>query len=256
LKCRMKPVFRLTLLIFLMLVVLITGGFTDDRIRLHYNERPPYLITVAEGIVAGLTATPSSLAFQSAGIPFVWRNTPSKRQMHILEQNEGRDCLVGWFKNSERETFAKYTKPIYRDKPTIGLALFNNSKIATGWTLKDVLANKNIRLLTKNGYSYGKFIDNIIVDLRPNRLNVTAENTKMIRMLSADRADFMFMAEEEVDGVLKSANMLRSDFKTVNFLDTPPGSYRYILCSMKVEDYIIEKLNHWIKPIDQGTSPK
>ena len=114
------------------LVIVAPDLFADDRIRIYYNERPPYLVTVSEGVVSGLTADPVRNAFQQAGIPSYWRRLPSKRQMIILQQNKGKDCLVGWFKNPEREKFARFTKPIYQNRPTIALALFSNTKIESG----------------------------------------------------------------------------------------------------------------------------
>ena len=80
----------------------------DSPIFLHYNERVPYLITTPDGVV-GLTASQAALVFKKAGIPFKWKKTPSKRQMIVLKNNENCDCLVGWFKNPDREKFCKYT---------------------------------------------------------------------------------------------------------------------------------------------------
>ena len=77
----------------------------EAPITLHYNERPPYLVTTEDG-VGGLTGAPTTQVFAASGIPYNWEQTPSKRQIYLLQQNEGRDCLVGWFKNAEREGFA------------------------------------------------------------------------------------------------------------------------------------------------------
>ena len=71
----------------------------ESLITLHYNERPPYLVTTETG-VGGLTGDPTTLVFEKSNIPFQWEQTPSKRQIYILQQNSGRDCLVGWFKNA------------------------------------------------------------------------------------------------------------------------------------------------------------
>lgn len=219
----------------------------QEQIRIHYNERPPYLISVSKGVVTGLTATPASLAFQKAGIPHYWQKTPSKRQIHILEANKGKDCLVGWYKNSTREMFAKYTKPIYRDKPTIGLALFSNTDIENEKALFSVLQDRNLTLLIKSGYSYGKYIDALIKSEKPTQVKVTVENKNMIRMLYRGRGDYIFMAEEEAEGLIESTEYSKGDFKFIRFSDMPPGGERYILCSMKVEDQVIEKLNRWIE---------
>jgi hypothetical protein len=115
---------------------------TGNLITLHYNERPPYLVTTERG-VGGLTGDPATIAFERSNIPFQWNQTPSKRQIYLLQQNRGRDCLVGWFKNMEREEFAKFTLPIYRDKPQIALARANNQEIRTISTVGDIFADRS-----------------------------------------------------------------------------------------------------------------
>ena len=236
-----------SLLIITVLECITFSSAAEEMLRVHYNERPPYLETVAPGIAVGLTATPATRAFQNTGIPHLWVKTPSKRQMEILKQNRGKDCLVGWFKKPEREVFAKYTRAIYQDKPTIAIALANNRKTNSLKSIKNFFANQNLKLLVKSGYSYGKFIDSRIDTLNPKRQTVTTENANMLQMIMAARADYMFASEEEADGMIETVGLSKNDFKYIRFTDTPAGNKRYILCSMKVENRIIEKLNTWIK---------
>jgi len=241
-----------TKIIFISCVIGILGNFissseANEPVRILYNERPPYLLTAAPGIVTGLTATPTSMAFQQMGIPHYWEKIPSIRQMDILQKNKGRDCLVGWFKNSAREKFSKYTKPIYRDKPAIGLALFSNINFENGLSLKEVLQNKQIKLLIKKGYSYGKYIDDLIRETNPSLVAVSVENLNMVHMLRVERADYIIMAEEEATGLIRKAKLSTDDFKFIRFADMPAGNKRYILCSLSVEDSVIEKLNTWIE---------
>jgi len=241
-----------TEIIFMSLVIGLLGNFistseASEPIRLLYNERPPYFLTASPGVVTGLTGTPASFAFQQLGIPHIWEKIPSIRQMNILQKNKGKVCLVGWFKNSAREKFSKYTKPIYRDKPAIGLALFSNINIESDLSLKDVLQNKKISLLVKKGYSYGKYIDDLIRETNPSRVAVSVENLNMVHMLKVERADYIFMAEEEANGLIRKANFSVDEFKFIRFSDMPAGNKRYILCSLSVEDSVIEKLNTWIE---------
>jgi len=233
-------------LFILLLILTSTYMSAEERIRIHYNERPPYLMTVTSGLVMGLTADVARNAFQNAGIPHYWMKTPSKRQMKILRENKGKDCLVGWFKNDEREKFAKYTKAIYQNKPTIGLALFSNTDIESGYSIEKVLENKDLVLLKKSGYSYGKYIDSAIEKYKPNSYTVTVENINMLMMLNFDRADYFFTTEEEMQGLIKSAGFSLGDYKTIRFKNMPKGNKRYILCSKKVRNRTIEKLNKWI----------
>ncbi|OZG71665.1 hypothetical protein BTA51_19975 [Hahella sp. CCB-MM4] len=221
----------------------------DNRIAIHYHERPPYMTTVEDGIVVGLTATPATIAFQSAGIPHRWILTPSSRQLEIIKRNQGRHCSIGWFKNREREAYAKYSKPIYRDKPTIGLALASNSKMNSGHSIEETLRDKSLRLLVKSGYSYGTYIDKLIAEVQPEVLEVTVENINMLLMLNVDRADYFFIAEDEAEGLINASGFTVRDYKYIHFSDAPPGDNRYIICSQQVEDGVISQLNQWIPDI-------
>ncbi len=219
---------------------------TTNLITLHYNERPPYLITTDRGVV-GLTGDPATIVFEKSDIPFQWKQTPSKRQIYILQQNSGRDCLVGWFKNVERERFAKYTLPIYQDKPQIALARADNDNIPANYTVGEILSNPKLILLVKDGYSYGDFLDGKIKEYDPKRTVTTVENSAMLRMVYARHADYFFIAPEEADGLITASEFDLQDFKYVHFRDIPYGEKRYILCSMQVEDSIIERLNTAIR---------
>lgn len=215
---------------------------TNNLITLHYNERPPYLITTENG-VGGLTGEPATLVFKMSHIPYRWQQTPSKRQIYLLEQNRGRDCTVGWFKNIEREKFAKYTLPIYQDMPQIALARADNDNMPLETTVDDIFSDPRLNLLVKDGYSYGDYIDGKIEEYNPIRTVTTVENSEMLRMVYAKRADYFFIAPEEANGLITASDFDLQDFKFVHFRDIPSGELRYILCSKQVEDSIIDRLN-------------
>ena len=219
-----------------------TTATSPNLITLHYNERPPYLVTTDQS-VEGLTGDPATIVFEISGIPYQWKQTPSKRQLYLLEQNTGRDCLVGWFKIPEREEYAKYTFPIYQDRPQIALARADNDRISAGIPLSDIFSDPNLIILVKDGYSYGEFLDNSIQTYNPILTETTVENSAMLKMVYARHADYFLIAPEEAIGLIESSEFDLQDFKFVNFSDIPNGEKRYILCSMQVEDEIIEQLN-------------
>jgi uncharacterized protein (TIGR02285 family) len=219
---------------------------TDNSITLHYNERPPYLVTTDSG-VGGLTGDPATMIFERSNIPYKWVQTPSKRQIYLLEQNRGKDCAVGWFKNVEREKFAKYTLPIYQDMPQVALARADNNNIPIDNTVDDIFSKTKLNLLVKDGYSYGDFLDGKIKEHNPTRTVTTVENSEMLKMVYARHADYFFIAPEEANGLITSSDFDLQDFKFVHFRDIPSGEQRYILCSKQVEESIIERLNAAIR---------
>lgn len=147
----------------------------------------------------------------------------------------------------EREGFAKYTLPIYQDKPQVALMRADNDKIPAGSTIGDILANPQLNLLVKDGYSYGDFLDGKIKEYNPLRTVTTDENSGMLKMVYARHADYFLIAPEEAEGLIRTSEFDSQDFKFVHIADIPYGEKRYILCSKQVEDSIIEQLNTAIR---------
>jgi polar amino acid transport system substrate-binding protein len=218
-----------------------------EMITLHYHERPPYYMTGPLGVY-GLCVDPVKLAFNRAKIPFRWEKTPAKRQLDIVKSNRSKDCLIGWFKNPEREKFAKYSHFVYQDKPTIALARADNDKIISNRPLDETLVNSDLVLLRKNGYSYGPFIDTKIT-LIPRQEMTNAENIGMLKMIHSRGADYFFISEEEATALIATSGLLKTDFKFIRFTDIPKGNKRYLLFSKHVADEVIGKINSALKKL-------
>ncbi len=238
-------------LFWLVLLPLLQSAVAEESISILYNERLPYLVSSGDGTVRGLTGTPASDAFVQAKIPHVWIKTPSNRQLALLKLNAEKACAVGWFKNSEREAFARYTKPIYQDSATIGLALASNNKISEVSRISDILVRQELLLIAKSGYSYGAYIDGLIKKLSPKLKYLIVENTRMIKLVRAGRADYFFITEDEADGLIKSMNYDSEEFRYLRFADAPKENFRYILCSKSVPAAVLEALNRHIPEISR-----
>jgi len=220
--------------------------YSVGRIIIHYHERHPYYISQGKG-VGGIIGDRITFVFEQAGIPLAWQKTPAKRQLDIIKKNSRREGAAGWFKTPERETFAKFSQPIYQDRPTIALAMADQDLIQSGGTLAGTLANQRLRLLRKDGYSYGAFIDQQIDRFRPDLTETLADNTGMLKMIHSRRVDYFFIAREEADDLLARAGLPASDFKKIAFTDMPEGNRRYILFTRQVEDSTIDRLNQVIR---------
>jgi len=222
------------------------SGAVAQTVTLHYNSRPPYLI-VQDNVLTGLTGSPAVAAFRAGGVPYVVVETSAKRQLKVLQDNSGLDCAVGWFKNPERETFAKFTKPIYQDEPQIVLTAVDSAKIKASDAVESVLANPNLSLLVKKSYSYGSALDALIDKYQPRREVVAVENIQMFKLVLAKKADYMFTAPEEALVTIPLAGLQASQFNLIKLAHMPKGEYRYILCSQRVPDATIAKLNAAIR---------
>ena len=231
---------------YFVVAILLVPMYSVAQVTLHYNERPPYLVS-KDGQLTGLTGTPAVAAFKAAGVAFTLKSSASARQLALIKENLAADCGVGWFKNEEREGFGKFTVPIYQDKPQIAITAAKDTKVKEGASLESILGDKSITLLVKNGYSYGKTLDAMIAKLQPKTTAVTVENVQMLQMIQAERADFMFVAPEQADGLIAAASVNPVEFRKVHFSNAPNGENRYLLCSKSVSDEIIAKLNKAIK---------
>lgn len=216
-------------------------ALADDKITLSFNDRPPYLVAGADGSASGLTGTPAAEAFRAAGIDVVWSKVPPNRQLVVLKEG-GPNCAIGWYKTAEREQFAKFTKPIYRDKPTVIIA---NPKFAPAENAKlaDILGTKGARVLIKENFSYGPFIDAELAKSKAVQTKSNGSSTQMLQLVNANSVDFMFASEEEASYLVEQSGIGAGNFKQIKAPDVPAGDDRYIMCSKDVSDEIIGKLN-------------
>jgi polar amino acid transport system substrate-binding protein len=213
----------------------------EETVTLSYNERPPYLIPAPDGSATGLTGTPAAQAFKAAGIAVTWPKVPTTRQMALVK-DAGMNCAIGWFKNPEREQFAKFTKAIYRDKPWIVLANKGFS-VQDGAKLENVLSMKGVRVLTKEAFSYGPYIDGLLAKTKPNITVSNGTTTQMLQLINANSVDFRFVSEEEAEYLVEQAGLKMANFRQLKFPDMPAGDKRYIMCSKHVPDEVISKVN-------------
>ena len=219
----------------------------QDPIQLYYYERIPYAVADNQGGVSGLTATPAAEAFKKAGIPFQWKAMPFKRQLVTIKHNKKRACGIGWFKNPEREAFARYTDAIYQDKPAVTISRKGNIALKQHSDLQTLLKDRTVKLLVKDGFSYGAYIDGLIEKNDPEVVVVPSTNIQMLQMILAGRADYFFTSEEETEHMIKSAGYSVSQFQLQHYSEMPPGNHRYITCSQQVSPETIDLLNRALK---------
>ena len=224
-------------------VLLAAQSMAGEKISLYYNERVPYLETQANGDVQGLTATPAKLVFQRAGIPFEWKKSSVTAQLLLIRENQRKGCLVGWYKNPEREKLGKFSHPIYQGRLTIALGLADNPKIGSEQSPRELLQNKQTTLLVKEGYSYGHILDIMIAQTQPRISVATGENINMLSMLVYKRADYFFVGEFEALELIRHSEYTQKDFKLMRFAEPLPEEPRHLWCSKQVPDDVIDKLN-------------
>ena len=224
------------------------GGATPVEpalpLTLHYQERPPYSSTLPDGRVAGLVAEPAAAAVTRAGVPWRWALTPSQRQLALIQSGTGRHCGIGWFRTDERAALGRFSAAVYRDKPFAALARAQ-ATLPTPATAGALVGAPGLRLLVKEGYSYGPLLDRLIAaspaDAAPVRTSV--EPLQMSQMLRSGRADWMIVAPEEA-AVLGGPGL-----RLVPLQDLPEGQTRHLYCTRDVPA-------DWLARIDRALGPQ
>lgn len=225
----------------------------SDTLTVHYHERVPYY-TMADGQMSGSCGEPVRLALERAGIPHRWQETPPQRQVMTLRAGNGRDAAIGWFKRADRESFARFSSPIYQDRPYVLLARVDDERFASGRQVAEFLGRRELRLLVKESYSYGATLDAAIALGRPLMEVTTGDNLSMLRVIAAGRADYFFLGEEEAYALLERSEPGAHACKIVTLADLPAGAARHLMFSRAVPPDWVERIDRELVALAPGGS--
>lgn len=217
-----------------------------EPLTVFYNVRPPYLVQTESGAPTGLTGTPAQQAFQRAGIAVHWRVLPTNRQIVMIRENGGRYCAIGWFQTPERDSFAKFTKALYRDQSWMVL-VHAGLPLEAADSLAGVLARPGLRVMVKDKYSYGPAIDELLVRHKPAMAVSTGTTAQMLQSLGAQSVDLIFVSEEEGRYLMANSISRSGNLRLLRLADMPSGETRHIMCSRAVPDALIDQLNRAIR---------
>jgi polar amino acid transport system substrate-binding protein len=213
-----------------------------ETVTLYYYDRAPYYVVRADDTLTGLAIVPTRAAFERAGIPYAFERTSVQRIFELMRESPGLFCSPGWYRTDERQRFAKFTKPILRDMPTVGLAR-KSFEVPPGTRFADLIRTNMTLLLSNTGFSYGSYLDRLIAHKDPSQIiRLTNGGLHLKEVLLAGRADLALTTEEEA----ASFGAGGPDFPIIHFPDAPDGETRHIMCSRGVPDYLIERLNQAI----------
>lgn len=217
-------------------------GTPATPLQLHYQERPPYTQRNSDGSVRGLLATPVSAALTRAGIAWRWVQTPAQRQLAIVQNGSGPDCAIGWFRNAQREALGKFSRALYRDQPLAALVRRSAALPPTS-SLQELLNSTTLRLLVKDGFSYGARVDRLLQSMPAPRVSTSSETHLHTGMLLAGRADWMLVAPEEAEVLLRQAGAQADALQLVTLADMDSGSERHLYCSPAVPDTLMQRID-------------
>jgi polar amino acid transport system substrate-binding protein len=213
------------------------------HVTILFHVRPPYAHYGPDQQVDGLLSAPVSAALAKAGMTADWVETPPARQTEEIKRAKDATCGLGWFKRPERETFASFTDPIYRDRPTVIVARKDDARFTDSMSLQDSFKDPARTLVVKTGYSYGAAIDAWIRTLQPRAEMSSVTNELLLGMIVQGRADYAMMAPEEAEDLLASRPELGAALRPVTLGDAPDGEFRYLMCSHATPSALITRIN-------------
>lgn len=233
--------------LFATLGLMVMTAHAEEPISLLYNPRVPYSY-IDHGVLSGTIVTPVSSALKRAGIPFVWVETPFRRQLAIVRANSGRDCMAAAFRDPERETYGRFSLPILQNEQmALVVPKTAESKFRRYGSMSSALADRTMRLLIKEGYSYGPAINALLAKRAEANVAAYDEAQSIVRMLHEGMADALLMTTQEAKQTFVQKGLRPEDFAYVIYPDTPPGEWRHLFCSFKVPTHAIDAFNKQIR---------
>lgn len=216
-------------------------GEQDAQLRLYYNERPPYMASLDNGTVHGRVADVVNRTLTQAGVHHLWIALPTNRHLLMLQHSVECGCAVGWYALPERLQFARFSRPLYRDSAAIAVVRRDFAEPAERryafW-----FQRPELRVLTKQQYSYGDYLDQLLASSRSQRLISTEETPAMLQQLLRGKADMVLLSAEEAQwqiAQLKAEARLR----VVEFDDAPPSRTRHLMCNVAVPAALLQRID-------------
>lgn len=222
-------------------VVTADCGQERNPLQLYFNERPPYMATDATGNVRGLVADVANRALTSAGVFYQWSVLPTNRHLLLLRHSTECGCAVGWFDLPERQQFAQFSRPLFRDGKAVAVVRTEFAAPAE-LRLSAWLQQPSLRLLTKQHFSYGPYIDQLLTHSKAQRVNSTEETAEMLEHVLLNHADAVFLALHEAQWQI--ANLQAEQrLRLVHFSDAPPTQTRHLMCNLAVPASLMQRIN-------------
>ncbi|MES2300445.1 MAG: transporter substrate-binding domain-containing protein [Pseudomonadota bacterium] len=236
-------------LLFALLVLMTGRAAAAAPLLVTYIEKPPYYYT--DGMLAtGFLLHAAQEVFAKAEVPIKLAGKPARRVLHDMQSNAMPTCSIGWFKLAEREAFAKFSAPIHQDKAMAVLTeRSREAAVRKHASLRSLIETSGLRLGVVDGFSYGSYIDQLIREMPVTVERALGSPINNLKKLALGRIDYTIVDVEELEYLAHEAQVSRGHLAVLEFSDMPRGNQRYIMCSKKVDDALIDRLNQAIKAL-------
>ena len=239
------PMNVLSRLVFVMATcVLMPTCARAQSVLMVYRDKPPYSY-LENGVAKGFLLERTRRVMQRAGIESQFRELPPKRIFLEIQRDEQAICSFGWYKLAERERYARFSAPLHQDRPHVVLAGPRSvDAVRRHTSLKSLMSDATLIVAGADGVSYGAELDVMIAKFAGKRDFTLQSPLQVAKKIAAQRADFMFIDQEDYDYLTASNADFRSDaLVRIDYADMPAGLKRHILCSQRVGQETMRKIN-------------
>ncbi|SMC16073.1 conserved hypothetical protein [Andreprevotia lacus DSM 23236] len=236
-------VFRL-LPLFVLALPLLCQAAGPTMFDVIFARRPPlyYAEEGADGAVQtrGVVYERVRAAFAAAAIPVRFVEQPTKRVVASVRDDSQPLCAMGWFKTPEREGFARFSAPIYQDKPWVVVTRkAMHPRLQTYKTLAALLRDGHLVPSILDGISHGNYIDGLLAKARIER--ATIDPIQNLRKIEASHGDYTILPSDVFD--FYRAQNPATTLVALVYRDVEPGEKLYLMCSKSTPDTLIEQFN-------------
>ncbi|MCP5268410.1 MAG: transporter substrate-binding domain-containing protein [Zoogloeaceae bacterium] len=233
-------------LLFAIVLLAPRSAAAADSLLLTYIEKPPYYFTDAQGEARGFLLERAVRVMAESRIAYRLESRPAARVLHEIRSEKEVTCSLGWFRTLERESFARFSRPLYHDKPSIAVLHAGRPEMALKQArFSDFLAKPGLRVGAVAGYSYGEEFDRQLLALG-SRVDRAPTPMSNLAKLVAGRVDLVLANQEELDDLLAQSPEMARQLIQLPLLDPPPGKPRYLMCSRQVSAAQLERIDQAI----------
>lgn len=218
-------------------------------LEIMFFERPPYHVQEGSRGVMGIFANRVSKTMEQAGIDFTWTFKPASWHLQELKKNDRPMCISGWFKTPVRQQYSKYTESIYRDSQFVVLTRTDNNNVLRHKTLKSLIEDAKLSFGSKQTFSYGTQFDKMLSKAKTIVVSTSIDSVGMLKILIDGTFDYTLVDREEAEELSRQATGLRAKIISIQLSDMPPAQGRYLACTQKVDDALINKINQAVKTL-------
>ncbi len=229
----------------------------SDQIEVLFRNKPPYHY-IEGGKPAGFLYDCVQKLFDDAGIATHFDEAPVKRILQAVQENQRPICSFGWYKLDERAAYARFSRPIYQDRPQVLVSTRDVARqLAARGSLARIMTDSSFTLGLITGLSYGAQLDRMIEHFPGELDRATIEPLALAAKVASGHIQFTFLDQDDFDYLQSlSQDTLDRDFPGqadalkslvgVSLPDMPPGLFRHILCDRQVPATIVAKLDRII----------